>query len=62
MLDEPTSALDQTTGFQVVANICGFCKTQGITLVIVSHDMKMADRFAEEKIVLEKGKDYETNR
>ncbi len=54
MLDEPTSALDQATGIQVIDNICRFCKTQDITLLVVSHDMKLVDRFAEKKIILEK--------
>lgn len=62
MLDEPTSALDQSTGFAVMDNICTFCKEKKTTLLVVSHDANLVGHFAEDKIVLEKGNGYGTDR
>lgn len=52
MLDEPTSALDGATGRQVMENICSFCRDRGRTLVMVSHDESLVNRFSDHTIVL----------
>lgn len=52
MLDEPTSALDGANGRQVMENIATFCRDRGRTLVVVSHDENLVERFAEHRIVL----------
>lgn len=54
MMDEPTSALDETTSGQFMERVCRFCAAGGITPVVVSHDRKLADRFAENVINLER--------
>jgi putative ABC transport system ATP-binding protein len=54
MLDEPTSALDEKTAYKLMFNIKQFCTEKGITLVIVSHDKKLTDQLADEKIMLSK--------
>jgi putative ABC transport system ATP-binding protein len=56
LLDEPTSALDDETAAAVMAGICGYCQENGITLVVVSHNRALAERFAGRVIVLEGGK------
>jgi putative ABC transport system ATP-binding protein len=53
MLDEPTSALDQTNSFGVIENILNFCKEKNITSIIVSHDSKITDAFADNLITLD---------
>lgn len=58
MLDEPTSALDSTTGQQVIANILTYCKKLGITVIIVSHDKSLTEKFAENILLLERVENY----
>jgi len=52
LLDEPTSALDSQNSNDIFENIFGFCKENKITLIVVSHDKLLADRFSEEQIEL----------
>lgn len=52
MLDEPTSALDEKTSAQLIKNIKNFCIENKITLIIVSHDLKLSEKYADEIIVL----------
>lgn len=47
LLDEPTSALNTDLAFKVVGKIIDYCKSSGITLVVVSHDESLKDRFGE---------------
>ena len=41
--DEPTAALDQATGHEVMQQIVAVCQKFGVTLVVVTHDPKIAD-------------------
>ncbi|WP_293829682.1 ABC transporter ATP-binding protein [uncultured Corynebacterium sp.] len=41
--DEPTAALDQATGHEVMQQIVAVCQKFGVTLVLVTHDPKIAD-------------------
>ncbi len=54
MMDEPTSALDSKTADGVIANIKEYCADKGITLLVVSHDSKLREKFADKTIFLEK--------
>ena len=55
MLDEPTSALDNQNSYDVINNIMSFCKEKSISLIVVSHDNDLTEKFAEERIILKKG-------
>lgn len=55
MLDEPTSALDEKTANQFLGNIKQYCVEHGMTLVVVSHDANLTERYADQVIYL--GKD-----
>lgn len=57
MLDEPTSALDKENSNDVIENLITFAKEKGITVIIVSHDPKITEKFAEEVITIERGVD-----
>lgn len=57
MLDEPTSALDKENSNDVIENLITFAKDKGITVIIVSHDPKITEKFAEEVITIERGVD-----
>ena len=52
MLDEPTSALDDHTAFSLVQNLKAFCQEHSMTLVIVSHDQLLIEKFADHTIIL----------
>jgi len=54
MLDEPTSALDKENSNDVIENVITFAKDKGITVIIVSHDPKITEKFAEEVITIER--------
>lgn len=52
MLDEPTSALDKQTGITVMKNVLDYCKENEITVVAVSHDASLTEKFAENIITV----------
>ncbi len=52
MIDEPTSALDNETALKVVGNIKKNCKEEGITLIVVSHDEELVNKYADEIVRL----------
>lgn len=54
MLDEPTSALDSKNSNEVIENIINFCKKKEISVIVVSHDNELTQKFAEEIIKIEK--------
>lgn len=54
MLDEPTSALDSENSHEIINNILSCCKKNEITVIIVSHDSTLVERFSENTINLEK--------
>lgn len=54
MLDEPTAALDTRNSNEVIGNVIAYCKEKGITVIIVSHDNELTEKFAENIIVIEK--------
>ncbi len=56
MLDEPTSALDYNLSVKVLQNIINYIKENDKTLVVISHDNKLTERFAENIVTLSGGK------
>ncbi len=52
MLDEPTSALDEKNANALMENITGICRETGKTLLVVSHDKKIAEKYADHIILL----------
>ncbi|MGL4669222.1 MAG: ABC transporter ATP-binding protein [Methanobacteriaceae archaeon] len=50
LLDEPTSALDKENKYNLIENIIEFGKSKNITIVIVSHDNDIINKFADEII------------
>jgi ABC-type lipoprotein export system ATPase subunit len=52
--DEPTGNLDSKTGNEILEMLIGLHKKSGKTLIIVTHDIAIADR-AEEVVVLKDG-------
>ena len=54
MLDEPTAALDHENSECVMRNILKFCREQHITVIIVSHDMALTEKFCDKEIQIRK--------
>jgi len=52
MLDEPTSALDEQNSFALMQNIKDFCRKKEITMLVVSHNKALAERFADRLVQL----------
>src|SRR5262249_35001684 len=43
LADEPTGSLDSATGRQVITQLDTLCREHGCTLVVVTHDAKIAE-------------------
>ncbi len=54
LLDEPTSALDNKNSFEVIKNLITFSKLKGISVIVVSHDNELTEKFADEILRIEK--------
>ena len=52
MLDEPTSALDKQNSNNFMENIISYCKQNEITLIVVSHDGNITEKFADNIITI----------
>lgn len=52
LLDEPTSALDGDTARRLMTNLRDFAAQHGISVLLVSHDRELADRFADSLLEL----------
>lgn len=56
LLDEPTSALDRPTGDQLAAALQDICRHQGMAVILVTHDLRLAGKIADDLIYLEAGR------
>lgn len=50
LLDEPTSALDDVTANTLLAGVKAFCAQHGITLIAVSHNRPIAEKYADDMV------------
>lgn len=58
LLDEPTSALDIQNQYLVLRMIGEICRQQGITAIVVIHDLNLALRFCSRFLLLSEGQVY----
>ena len=58
MMDEPTSALDDKNAAMLIENVQAHCARHGVTLLVVSHDKAIAERYADRVVLLEGGATY----
>jgi putative ABC transport system ATP-binding protein len=56
LADEPTGNLDSRTGSEIMSLICEFNQSLGMTVVMVTHDYSLAERYAHRLIFLADGK------
>ena len=54
LLDEPTAALDEETEEVVIGNFIKQVKEKGQSLIMITHSQKIATKYGENMITLEK--------
>ena len=62
LLDEPTSALDRRTADALAATLQEIPRSQNLTLIIVTHDLRLTERVADYCFYLEAGRILEQGR
>lgn len=60
LLDEPLGALDALTRLEMQGLIAGICRTRGLTVVLVTHDIQEAVVLADRVVILENGRWLDT--
>jgi putative ABC transport system ATP-binding protein len=56
LLDEPTSALDRPTGDRLADTLRGICTRESLTVLMVTHDLRLAERTADRMAFLSGGR------
>ena len=56
LLDEPTSALDRPTGDALASTFREVCRREKLTVILVTHDLRVAERIADHCLYLEAGR------
>ena len=56
LADEPTGNLDSRTGTEIMEFIREFNQSLGMTVIMVTHERQLAERYAQRMIILEDGK------
>ncbi len=53
--DEPTTSLDSNTSFEIMKEILELCKKFDTTLILISHDIKLAEKWCKKVVIIENG-------
>jgi len=56
LLDEPTSALDRRNADALAATLRDICRSERLTVILVTHDLRLAGRVADYCLYLEAGR------
>jgi len=59
LLDEPTSALDRPTTDHLATTLHDICRSEQLAMLLVTHDLRLAEHIAYNLIYLEQGKIFE---
>jgi putative ABC transport system ATP-binding protein len=62
LLDEPTSALDRPTTDSLGQTLLEICRSEGLAVIMVTHDLRLARRISDQTIYLEAGRIVETGK
>jgi putative ABC transport system ATP-binding protein len=62
LADEPTGNLDSKTSSQIVQTLSALNKKQGLTVIMISHEESLLDKFADDVIHLQDGKVIQAER
>lgn len=55
LLDEPVSHLDMHHQISILRTVAGFCRSKGITVLAVLHDINLASEFSDSLILMNQG-------
>jgi len=55
LLDEPTGALDRPTADRLAASLHDICRSEQLAILMVTHDLRLAEHTADQVIFLEQG-------
>jgi peptide/nickel transport system ATP-binding protein len=55
LADEPTTALDAALKHQVCALMTNLCRTRGVSLLLVSHDLELLGAYSDQLLVMQHG-------
>jgi len=55
LADEPTTALDAELKHQVTALMTSLCRSKGVALLLVSHDLELLGRYCDQLMVMQQG-------
>lgn len=55
LLDEPTSALDRPTGDLLAKTLLKICRDNGLTVIMATHDLRLAEQIADQLFFIEEG-------
>ena len=53
--DEPSTSLDTKTSFEVMNEILCLCEKSGTTLILISHDIKLAAKWCKKVLIMDHG-------
>ena len=53
--DEPSTSLDTKTSFEVMNEILSLCEKSGTTLILISHDIKLAAKWCKKVLIMDHG-------
>ena len=56
LADEPTGNLDSNTANDIMNLLMQVCRNESLTLVLVTHDLRLADKFADRRFTMQDGK------
>ena len=62
LLDEPTSALDRPTTDSLGQTLHDICRSEGLAVIMVTHDLRLSRRISDQTIYLEAGRIVEAGR
>lgn len=62
LLDEPTSALDRPTTDSLGQTLLELCRAEQMAVILVTHDLRLAERISDQTIYLEAGRIVEAGR
>ncbi|QWV91788.1 ATP-binding cassette domain-containing protein [Geomonas oryzisoli] len=62
LLDEPTSALDRRTSDELTATLREICHGRNLTMIMVTHDLRLTEKVADYCFYLEAGRILEQGR
>jgi len=53
--DEPTTSLDTFNSYEIMNEILYLCEKSGTTLILISHDINLAEKWCKKVVVIDKG-------